>query len=135
MGIVVTFFMLLALLLESPIPALNLNRCHHVKRFISFIGFGLMMAGVWNLGWFGFRHMTAFWGQAAIVSGLCMIVIAVSIIDKHALIEGGSLAVFFNRKSLLLQPFYDLFLSGLFLSFLLYFVTLVRLNLDYSIIQ
>lgn len=135
MGIVVTIFMLLGLLLVSPVPVISLKKYIHVKELMNFIGFGLLCAGLWNFGWFGFRHFHSFWGQAAVVSGLCMMVIAVFIIDKYGLINGGAVSVLFSRICLLLKPFYAAFFLGLLLSFCLYFVTLVQLNLGYSIIQ
>ncbi|MGH1441105.1 MAG: hypothetical protein ACRBBR_13390 [Cellvibrionaceae bacterium] len=135
MGIVVTLFMLLALLLVSPIPVVNLKKCMHIKGLVPFIGFGLLCMGLWNALWFGIRHWHLFWGQAALVSGLCMVVLAVFIIDKHNLIKEGALSVLFKRISVLLQPVYIVFLLGLLVSFFLYFVTLVQLNLGYPIVS
>lgn len=135
MGIVVTLFMLLALLLVSPIPVVNLKKCMHIKGLVSFIGFGLLCMGLWNALWFGIRHWHLFWGQAALVSGLCMVVLAVFIIHKHNLIKEGALSVLFKRISVLLQPVYIVFLLGLLVSFFLYFVTLIQLNLGYPIVS
>lgn len=127
MGIVVTVFMLLGLLLVSPLPVLNLKKYKGNVSFVRFVGFGLLLMGLWNLLWFGLRHLQLFWGQAAVVSGLFMIVVAILILGEQSF-QNNKIYIKFKVLSVF-------FIVGLFLSFLLYAVTLIQLNLGYGIIS
>ncbi|MFT6386906.1 MAG: hypothetical protein ACJAUP_000275 [Cellvibrionaceae bacterium] len=140
MGIVVTVFMLLGLLMVSPIKLLNLKQYEHKVSVIDFVGFSLLFAGLWNVLWFGLNHITLFWGLAAMISGVFMILVAIFILgackqsrDSSNRLKSGVLKIA-TKLAQNLQPIYYVAVLGLLLSFLLYALTLVRLNLGYSII-
>ena len=133
MGIVVLIFMVLGVLHQSRIRWLSLGEFVQNPSISKFIGVGLLLAGLWNLLWFGLRHLDVFWGIAAIVSGFCMIMTAVVVLSECG---GPSLSsnsvvkkITLGAKSLL-----TLWLLGLFASAILYGITIVRLNLGLPII-
>lgn len=68
MGIVVTVFMYLILLLSvsNPLQA-------WLQKYQKDLALGALLAGVWNAGWYGVQNLGEFWGNAALVSGLLMI--------------------------------------------------------------
>ena len=72
MGIVVTVGMLLGML--------ELNfRFEAARLWIAYLLIGL---GAWNALWYGLRHVTEFWGIAAMVSGLFMLLAAWQVFSK-----------------------------------------------------
>lgn len=120
MGIVVTLAMLLGLaaLFEVPRALIKQPRAFNAYRY--WTGITLIAAGVWNAGWYGLQHLTQFWGQAALVSGLFM------------LLSG----VFLLRTGHSLRPVWLWILKlGLAACFLLYAITLIQLNLGLEIIN
>jgi hypothetical protein len=132
MGIVVTVFMVLGLLHQSPINFLSLSRLKKKKSLTKFIGIGLLLMGFWNLLWFGLRHLTFFWGQAAAVSGVFMVMTALLIlVSPHSPYSSNASL---QKIAHLIKPLSLLWLLGLLVSALLYTVTLVRLNLGLSIL-
>jgi hypothetical protein len=132
MGIVVTVFMVLGLLHQSPIIFLSLSRLKKKKSLTKFIGIGLLLMGFWNLLWFGLRHLTFFWGQAAAVSGVFMVMTALLIlVSPHSPYSSNASL---QKIAHLIKPLSLLWLLGLLVSALLYTVTLVRLNLGLSIL-
>lgn len=44
---------------------------------------GLLLAGLWNSLWYRLRHMANFWRQAALVSGLLMVAVAMLLPVQH----------------------------------------------------
>lgn len=133
MGIVVTVFMLLGLLMVSPLAMLSLGAKRQDRNVANMIGSGLLLAGLWNAGWHGLRHLDDFWGVAGIVSGIFMLLVGVIILkeygdnsmSRHKLI--GSIYAIITPLSILWK-------MGLLFSFLLYAVTLIQLNLGLPII-
>ncbi len=45
------------------------------------IGFIVLAGGLWNVFWYGVQHYTEFWGQAALASGVLMILTGLYIIQ------------------------------------------------------
>ena len=91
----------------------------------------LMSAGLWNIFWYGARHLTSFWGNAAVVSGAIMLLAALLILGEKKPVASKWLLAFSNW----IKPFRSLIVMGLVLSFLLYAVTLIQLNLGSPIIR
>jgi hypothetical protein len=132
MGIVVTVFMLLGLLAACPYPLRVLSFFQGKPQLKQAIGIGLMLTGLWNSLWFGLRHWSEFWGLAALGSGLCMIVVACVLLwpVPSALGSQGSAAEQVGRTAKRLAP---VALAGLLAAFLLYSISLIRLNLGLPI--
>ncbi len=118
MGIVVTIAMLVALLQTVPL-ALDLEwrplRHQNAQRFAVL---AVLICGLWNVFWYGLQHLSQFWGVAAMGSGFAMIVTAT------LLLAGIRQPTLMQLLSVALLGF-----------FLLYLVTLVRLNLNLPIIR
>ena len=126
MGIVVTVFMLLAVC------------CWRPGRRLGCPGGapGRMAAArpprrpgrqPWNLFWHGLRHPGMFWGIAALVSGPLTDTAAIHLLRRPGATDGAD-----ARPGTALSA--TLLMTGLAACFLLYAVTLVRLNLDLPII-
>lgn len=129
MGIVVTIAMLLGLIVFIP----KLKYYIKIQQGL-FIGCFLLFAGLWNSLWFGLRHWQVFWGYAAIISGVAMVLASVLILKDYK--DSFLLSKkWLNNAYTLLYPLRAFIVVVLFLSFLLYTVTLVRLNLGMSIIS
>lgn len=110
MGIVMTVLMGVGLVMyvtlylrKTPSAILNVGA--------AAIGLGAL----WNIFWYGLRHLETFWGQAAIISGIVM---GLSALDLA------------NHRSML--PRWVLFLL-LLVVFALYLWAIVRLNLGLEI--
>lgn len=91
----------------------------------------LILAGLWNMFWYGIRHLSSFWGNAAVVSGALMLLAALLVLGEKKPVAPKCLLAFSNW----IKPFRLLITSGLVLSFLLYAVTLIQLNLGLPIIR
>jgi len=75
MGTIVTVCMLVGLVFSSDLPGLNTTDKlpQLLRRIVAGI---VLVAGCWNVFWYGIQHLTEFWGLMALVSGLLMIVAA-----------------------------------------------------------
>ncbi|MFT5118099.1 MAG: hypothetical protein ACI9NY_001637 [Kiritimatiellia bacterium] len=133
MGIVVSVFMLLGLLMVSPLTWLSLGPKRQDHRLANFIGVGLLLAGLWNFCWHGLRFLNEFWGLAALVSGLFMLMVAVIILHRFANSAFANHPIV-NSVYKLISPLAFIWVMGLLFSFALYAVTLIRLNLGLPII-
>lgn len=132
MGIVVTVFMVLGLLHQSPISLLSFGRLAKKASLTNFIGCGLLLMGCWNIFWFGLQHLSVFWGQAALVSGVFMVMTALLILlSPHSRWASNS---FLKKLSYYIKPLLPLWLLGLLACAILYALTLIRLNLGLTII-
>jgi hypothetical protein len=132
MGIVVTVFMVLGLLHQSPISFLSFGRSAKNASLTNFIGCGLLLMGCWNIFWFGLRHLSVFWGQAALVSGVFMVMTALLILlSPHSRWASNS---FLKKLLYYIKPMLPLWLLGLLACAILYALTLIRLNLGLTII-
>lgn len=71
MGTVVTVCMVICVAFANQLPAGALNS--RTPRFIlRIIGIVCALAGLWNILWYASRHITEFWGQMALGSGLLL---------------------------------------------------------------
>ncbi len=132
MGIVVTIIMLFGLYVALPLPLSVFKKPQGVGANV--IGFALLLGGIWNSFWHGLRYLDYFWGIAALISGFFMILVAIVILKQNGSQSVSSnvvIAAFYKT----INPLSIVWITGLLLSFLLYFITLVRLNLGLPIIS
>jgi len=132
MGIVVTIFMLLGLLLVSPWLPNRLRVLRENPALVGALGAGLFAAGLWNALWHGLRHLGDFWGLAALVSGTLMVAVAILALQQRSQF-GASRTGWLSRSYRFIRPLSLPISVGLLACFLLYATTLVQLNLGYSI--
>jgi len=84
MGTVVTACMFIGLIFASRLPGLNmLQRLPLWARSIPALL--VFAAGAWNVFWYAIQHLTEYWGIAALISGLLMMLTAVFIVDESRL--------------------------------------------------
>lgn len=132
MGIVVSFFMLLGLLMALPWVPPGSRILRSRPGTVDVLASGLLLSGFWNVLWYGLRHAFECWGVAALVSGVLMIAVAVLLLVEH----GGDS---WRRQPLMVRahsvfkPLAVPLVAGLSLCFVLYAVALVRLNLGLPI--
>lgn len=128
MGIVVTVLMLLGLMLLRPMANLSFNTFAKSGKNNQWVGWSLIALGAWNSLWHGLRNLDSFWGIAALISGFFMVLAATQIL--YACDSAGAVI---HRLSKLLKPLTLLITIALAVSFILYAVTLIRMNLGLSI--
>lgn len=126
MGIVVTIAMLFGLTVLRPTPWRSQEIPLVDLRMIVFICVFLFLAGCWNFLWYGLRNFGDFWGLAALVSGVAMVLAALIIFLEH----GDPKAVGMTWISTIRTSV----IWTLAVCFLLYAVTLIQLNLGFPII-
>lgn len=113
MGTIVTVCMLIGLLFAVPY-ALN-GKLSPLPTFVAcFVGAIVFTAGGWNTFWHGLRNLTNFWGLAALISGIFMMLTALYIMQIKSLPAG-------------LLRMRIVVLLGLFACFMLYAITIARL--------
>jgi hypothetical protein len=132
MGIVVCLFMLLGLLMASPWVPPGFRILRVTPGIVDVLASGLLLTGLWNLLWYGARHLSEFWGVAACVSGAAMVSVAVLLLVEHGndVWRRIHLAV---RAHALLKPLAIPLVFGLATCFAVYATALVRLNLGLPI--
>ena len=118
MGIVVTLAMLMAIMVMLAVMFRVSDKGLRSVTMRRIAGTFVLICGLWNAFWHGVQHLNEFWGQAALGSGLVMII--------------STLAILGVIRS---RPIRWSILAGLMAFFLLYAITLIRLNLGYSIIR
>ena len=79
MGTVVTACMLLTVIFSNRFPAGALNKITPAP-ILRVIGVLTGAAGLWNILWYGLRHLNEFWGQMALASGVLMLMLSVLLI-------------------------------------------------------
>jgi len=84
MGTIVTVCMLIGLLFATPY-ALKKNLPSLPSAIVYVVGGVVLLAGVWNSFWHGIQNLTNFWGQAALFSGLLMILTGLYIMRFNAM--------------------------------------------------
>ena len=95
---------------------------NHSQNSARVVALLLLVGGLWNSLWYGLRHLGEFWGSAGLATGIAMVLTA------HYL--------WLKKSSDEPKPLYKMLVtSALTVSFLLYFITLVQLNLGYEIIH
>jgi len=80
----------------------------------AFIGGIVFMAGFWNVFWYALRHITEFWGLAALVSGTALMLTGFCIVKNKS-------------APIVLKKFMPIVLLVLFACMVLYGVTIYRL--------
>lgn len=129
MGIVVCIIMLLGLSVLQPTPWDSSRRAQYDPKFVICVALLLCGVGLWNVI-FGLLKIDGFWMWASLVSGAAMMFGAGYIFSEQNanFNTGGNLQVEHTgmRKVVVIV---------LALSFLLYAVTLIQLNLGYSIVR
>ena len=131
MGIVVTIVMLFGLVVLRPTPWRSSQTFEPNIVFVAVAVVSLAVCGLWNFLWFGLRHLSEFWGWAAIISGLSMILSAQLIITQHIIAQHSER---FNIIGTKLVKIKGIITSILALSFILYAVTIIQLNMGLPII-
>ncbi len=124
MGIVVTIAMLLGLITLRPTPWNDKVRTPQSTTFTLISAISLMTCGAWNVVWYGLRHISEFWGWMAIGSGLVMMISALIIFAERHHLD-------FIDLSKIRTPV----IAVLAVSFVLYAVTIVQINLGLPIIR
>jgi len=134
MGIVVSVIMLLGLCFLLPIPLINARLLAGAPSSANIVSGLLLLGGLWNSVWFGLQNITAFWGLAALISGVFMVLAALLIFVPYG---SGRLqeVIWLQKVYTAIQPMTLLWLMCLSVCFLLYAVTLVQLNLGMPILQ
>lgn len=132
MGIVVALFMLVGLLMALPwvFPGLYILRPRSGVAVV--LASGLLFAGLWNLLWYGLRHLSEFWGVAAFASGVVMSAVAVVLLIENGT-EAWSRHYLIARTYAVLKPVRLPMLIVLTACFAIYTTALVRLNFGLSI--
>ena len=72
MGTIMTGCMLTGLLFATRLPVLRILQTSPawLRKIVAFVVFA---AGSWNVFWYALRHISEFWGVAALVSGCLML--------------------------------------------------------------
>lgn len=78
MGTIMAFCMLVGFIMGLPFTSIRSSPAFIRKP----IGYIVLAAGLWNVFWYAIQHLNQFWGQAALVSGVLMIVTAFYIINE-----------------------------------------------------
>ena len=117
MGIVITVALLCALISLLWIKRFNKSALLVVSMFS-------ILAGTWNVLWYWLRHPVSFWGLAALVSGLALLVVGLLTLQKTDHINISLISDVAIKPLLLI----------LSVSFLLYAITIIQLNLGLPII-
>lgn len=121
MGIVVCIVMLLGLVVLRPTPWRADVTLSQVPKFVWFTAAVLFGVGVWNVI-YGYLKIDGFWQLVSIVSGLTMVAASVLVMME----KDGTIIIGRVRTVIV---------AVLAISFLLYAVTLIQLNLGYPILR
>lgn len=113
MGTIMTGCMVTGLLFATRLPLLRTVQ-KLPARFKKTVAFVVFAAGCWNVFWYALRHITEFWGVAALVSGCLMLLTSVYIFNV-------------DRLPLFLQKIRPVVLLLLLCCAVLYAVTIYRL--------
>lgn len=81
MGTIVTVCMFIGLLFATRLPVFNLIQKLPL-RIRQVVGGVVALAGAWNVFWHALRHLTDFWGIAALVSGTLMLITGLYIVKS-----------------------------------------------------
>ncbi|MGY0216173.1 hypothetical protein ACWJJH_02170 [Endozoicomonadaceae bacterium StTr2] len=81
MGTLMASAMVIGLVTATPSPA-NRLLPEAVRKILRSL---VILAGCWNVFWYSLQHLTEFWGQAALASGLLMVVTGFYITGEHHL--------------------------------------------------
>ncbi len=73
--------MLIGVLFAAQLPVLSRTPTLLQK----LIGALVLLGGMWNFFWYALRHLTEFWGIAALVSGVLMMIVGCYLIKESIL--------------------------------------------------
>lgn len=79
MGTVVMICMMITILFANRIPGISLNRVTPLS-LLRVVGVMTGAAGLWNVLWYGSRHIGEFWGHMALGSGVLMTLLSALLI-------------------------------------------------------
>jgi hypothetical protein len=79
MGTVVMVCMFVTILFANRIPGISLNRVSPLA-LLRVVGVITGAAGLWNVLWYGLRHIGEFWGHMALGSGVLMTLLSALLI-------------------------------------------------------
>lgn len=122
MGIVVCLAMLLGLVMLRPSPFNAKHRVNFNAEFKRIVWLALGVLGFWN-ALYGLLKISGFWCFMSVVSGLAMVLAAGLIASE----QEDNVA---DRSKV-----ENAIILALGISFLVYAVTLIQLNLGYSILR
>ncbi|NQZ30372.1 MAG: hypothetical protein HRU06_03815 [Oceanospirillaceae bacterium] len=96
MGTIMAVSMLLGVLITTDLAVIK-----SIKKLPSLglkgVAIIVMLSGLWNVFWYASQHLGEFWGNAALVSGLLMILVSL-----YSLIPEKLPAMFISIKPLIL---------------------------------
>jgi hypothetical protein len=125
MGIVVCITMLIGLSVLQPTPWDSAKQLEHGPNFLLFTAVSLAVFGSWNAV-YAYLSLDGFWSWVSLVSGLAMLCASFYVYSERHAEAGAVTPVTLRRKATI---------AILAISFILYVITLVQLNLGYSIIR
>ncbi len=127
MGIVVCLLLGVTLMLLKPLSQLNVIVLSKKMRLTEVLVMAIFIVGCWNAFVYGLSKLDQFWGVVAFGSGAFMIVASLVVyLDKKT-----TAAFNVNQKVITISQW--VLSIGVLCFFLLYLVTLIRLNLGLSI--
>ena len=122
MGIVMTFFMVVILLLKVPSPIRD-----RLQSYQGHLALLALLAGAWNVFWYGAQNLGESWGNAALVSGLLMMLISLPLLQVNhwpSLLKRPMLWLQ-AKANLLPSGFYEFTLTILFLFICTYAISYI----------
>ncbi|MFT6406931.1 MAG: cytochrome c oxidase subunit IV [Arenicella sp.] len=125
MGIIVCITMLLGLSVLQPSPWDSAKRLEHAPKLVLFTALLLFCLGLWN-ALYGYFSLSGFWSWASVVSGSAMLCASLYVYSERKTESGAVHSASLLRKAVI---------SVLAISFVVYAVTLIQLNLGYAIIR
>ena len=121
MGIVVCLSMLLGLVILQPTPWRKADRIEYPPKFVMFSAFALAVLGCWYAV-YGFLFIDGFWRWASLVTGAVMLL--------------ASMYIFLERQTdARACTVRKIVVVLLMVSFALYAITIIQLNLGYPIVR
>lgn len=131
MGIVVCICMLLGLSVLQPTPWNSAKRSNCHPKLVLFTAATLLVLGTWNF-FYGYLSISGFWSLASMVSGSAMVLASYYVYrERPSGLLSETDAASDNSQSRMRKAV----VAVLALSFLVYAITLVQLNLGYSILR
>ncbi|NNC99188.1 MAG: hypothetical protein HKN85_03305 [Gammaproteobacteria bacterium] len=132
MGFVVCIALFLGVVMFMPLPWQATRAVNPLMvYFHRLTPFLLVIVGCWNCFWYAMRNPDTFWGTAALVSGIAML-LAGLLLGMQSREQDQHLQARVYRT---LKPFRLPVFVVLLASFLLYFITIIQLNLGLPIIS
>ncbi len=82
MGTIVTGCMIAGLILATELPVFKSVK-KLPARFRKSVGFMVFLAGFWNVFWYAVQHIGEFWGIAALISGILLMLTSIYIVETN----------------------------------------------------